>query len=148
MLLYLFLEFPSSSQETCFNMQGPGWWEGKAMKIKHLCFQCKVICRHLSTCLIGDLIEASVLSRTEDLDRNAGKTGKELMPLPRSLPLRKTPFESTWPGLVCVANSSSPFWTHHKCHFLLGDFGDLQHEKGGSSLSGGSITPSSGAPCT
>lgn len=101
MLLYLFLEFPSSSQETCFNMQGPGWWEGKAMKIKHLCFQCKVICHHLSTCLIGDLIEASVLSRTEDLDRKAGKTGKELTPLPGRF-LCARPLSSP-PGLVLSA---------------------------------------------
>ena len=67
------------------------------MKIKHLCFQCKVMCRHLSTCLIGGFIETSVLSHAEDLGRKDDKAGKEPTSLPRPIPLLKTPFESTWP---------------------------------------------------
>lgn len=74
-----------------------------------------------------------------------GKLGGGGDSLAQTFPLPKMPLST---GLVCPPAvhlaSASPLWTHHRCHFLLGDSADLHREKGDFSLLGVPSHPSRG----
>lgn len=99
-----------------------------------LYFKFKATCQLLSTGPLGvrqNTLQIHGLSVV--LDRGGFKRGSwEGL---TGLHSRYLPVRPAWsfPPVGHLANSFHS-WTHHRCHFLLGDFADLQHEKGDSSV--------------